>query len=166
MVAPAAGRWLSQTRWTAAREAIEREVRRFAAKHPARYGVMKGDLKSGLKATLDPALFDAAFESLVRDGAIETRGERVRPAGEPWQPPPATIAALERVERELEAAGLSVMEAPAWQSKLGADAAEVAALGTFLGRLVRVSQEFTLHRAPARGFEGASSPRTSRGGRR
>jgi selenocysteine-specific elongation factor len=151
VVAPAAGRWLSQTRWTAAREAIEREVAAFAAKHPARYGVMKGDLKSGLKATLDPALFDAAFESLVRDGAIETRGERVRPAGEPWQPPPATLAALERVERELEAAGLSVMEAPAWQSKLGADAAEVAALGTFLGRLVRVSQEFTY---TARQLEG------------
>ena len=34
-------------------------------------------------------------------------------------------------------------EAAAWQAKLGAEAAEVVALGLFLGRLARVSQEFT-----------------------
>src|SRR5262249_33967617 len=36
-----------------------------------------------------------------------------------------------------------VPEAPAWQAKLGASASEVVALGSFLGRLVRVSQELT-----------------------
>jgi len=104
---------------------------------------MKGDLKSGLKATLDAALFDAAFDALHRDGALEQRGERVRPAGEPWSPPAETLAALELVEQELESAGLAVAESAAWQAKLGAPAVEVVALGAFLGRLVRVSQEFT-----------------------
>ena len=37
---------------------------------------------------------------------------------------------------------MSVPEVPAWQAKLGAAGAEVVGLGLFLGRLVRVSQEF------------------------
>jgi selenocysteine-specific elongation factor len=36
-----------------------------------------------------------------------------------------------------------VPESTAWQAKLGAAASEVVSLGFFLGRLVRVSQEFT-----------------------
>jgi selenocysteine-specific elongation factor len=67
----------------------------------------------------------------------------VRPAGEPWQPPADTLAALEGLERELEATGLAVPEAAVWRARLGAGAAEVEALGAFLGRLVRVSQEYT-----------------------
>jgi selenocysteine-specific elongation factor len=143
VVEPAEGRFHAAARWNVAREAIAREVREYAAKFPARFGIAKGDLKSGLKSTVDPALFDAAFESLLGEAAIELRGERVRPAGEPWAPPAETLAALERVERELEDAGLAVPESSAWQAKLGAAAAEVVALGAFLGRLVRVSQEFT-----------------------
>ena len=76
-------------------------------------------------------------------GALEQRGERVRPAGEPWSPPADTLRALEKLEAELEALGLAVPESAAWRAKLGAAAAEVEALGTFLGRLTRVSQEFT-----------------------
>jgi selenocysteine-specific elongation factor len=143
VVAPLPGRWLAATRWRAAREAIEREVRDYAAKYPARYGVSKGDLKSGLKTSLDASLFDAAFDSLVAERALELRGERVRPAGEPWQPPPDALAALERLEAELESAGLAVPETASWQAKLGNAAAEVVALGNLLSRLVRVSQEFT-----------------------
>ncbi|MBI5709462.1 MAG: SelB C-terminal domain-containing protein [Candidatus Eisenbacteria bacterium] len=125
-------------------EAIEREVREFAAKYPARFGVMKGELKSGLKATLEAPLFDAAFQSLADEGRLEVRVERVRPADVPWQPPAEAMAALEAVERELEGAGMAVPEAAAWQGRLGAaSAAEVVALGLFLGRLVRVSQELT-----------------------
>ena len=141
VAAPAAGRWLSLARWHAAREAIEREVRAFAEKHPARFGVMKGELKSGLKGAMEATLFDAAFGALAEEGRLEVRGERVRPADSPWQPPAETVAALERVEAQLEGAGLSVPEAREWQARLGAAAAEVAALGFFLDRLVRVSQE-------------------------
>jgi selenocysteine-specific elongation factor len=54
------------------------------------------------------------------------------------------MRALERLEQELEAAGFAVPDTPAWTARLGAAASEVAALGHFLGRLVRVSQEFTL----------------------
>ena len=143
LIAPIPGRWLAAARWRAAREAIEREVRDYAARFPARYGISKGDLKSGLKATLDASLFDAAFDALVAERALELRGERVRPAGEPWQPPPDTLAALERVETVLESAGLAVPESASWQGKLGSAAAEVVALGSLLGRLVRVSQELT-----------------------
>jgi hypothetical protein len=53
------------------------------------------------------------------------------------------MSALEALERELEADRYAVPENAAWQAKLGARAAEVAALGSFLGRLARVSQEFT-----------------------
>jgi hypothetical protein len=53
------------------------------------------------------------------------------------------MALLEKAEAELEAAGFQVPEAAAWQAKLGASGAEVLALGYFLGRLVRVSQELT-----------------------
>ena len=141
---PAPGRWLSPARWNEARTAIERDVAAFAAKYPARYGIPKGELKSGLRAGFDAALFDAAFESLARDGAIEQRGERVRPADSPWEPPADMLAALERLEAELEAAGFGVPETALWTAKLGATAAEVAALGHFLGRLVRVSQDYTL----------------------
>ena len=142
-VAPAPGRWLSVARWNAAREAIAREVTSYSARLPARYGIPKGELKSGLKSSLEASLFDAAFDALAAEGALAVRGERVRPAGSPWQPPADVMAALERLEAELESAGLAVPETAAWQKKLGATGAEVLSLGYFLDRLVRVSQEFT-----------------------
>jgi len=76
-------------------------------------------------------------------GRMELRGERVRGAGRPWEPPTETLAQLERVEADLEANGLAVPETAAWLAKLGAAGPEVLSLGYFLGRLVRVSQEFT-----------------------
>jgi selenocysteine-specific elongation factor len=142
-VAPVEGRWLSVARWSAAREAITREVAAYCTKLPARFGIPKGELKSALKTTVDGSLFDAAFDALVADETLAVRGERVRPAGSPWEPPAATVAALERLEAELESAGLAVPETAAWQKQLGATGAEVLSLGYFLGRLVRVSQEFT-----------------------
>jgi len=142
VVATSPDRWLSARRWTSASEAIARDVRAFATKYPARYGIPKGELKSGLKS-LDAALFDAAFDTLINEGDLEMRAERVRPAGEPWQPPAATMAVLEKAEAQLEAAGYLVPENDKWQAKLGAQAAEVVALGLFLGRLVRVSQDLT-----------------------
>ena len=151
VVAPAAGLWLSRPRWDEARDAIEREVREYATAHPARYGIPKGELKSGLKSALEAPLFDAAFEALIASEVLEQRGERVRPAGEPWSPPAETMKALEKLEGELEAAGLGVPESAAWRARLGAAAAEVEALGVFLGRLVRVSQEYTY---TARQLEG------------
>jgi len=140
---PAEGRWLSIERWNAARDDVSRAVSDYVAHHPARYGVMKGELKRDLRASMDAALFDAAFASLVDEHVLEQRGEHVRPADSPWTPPVDTLAQLERVEKELEAAGYLVPESPAWQAKLGANAGEVVALGTFLGRLVRVSQDLT-----------------------
>ena len=136
-----AGRWIADDRWSEARHAIDTAVREFAEKYPARFGVMKGELKSGLKAAMDGALFDAAFASLQSESVIEQKGERVRPADIAWAPPAAMLAALEGVERELEAAGYLVPEVGAWQPKLGASAGEVVAMGLFLGRLVRVSAE-------------------------
>src|SRR5439155_26233962 len=108
--------------WTAARAAIEREVQAYVARHPARFGTPKGELKAGLKSELDASLFDAAFQSLAEEGSLEVRGERVRPGGEPWEPPAAALRLLERVESELESAGLSVPDAPRWQAGLGAQA--------------------------------------------
>jgi selenocysteine-specific elongation factor len=142
-VAPVPGRWLAAARWAAARDAVVRDVRAFAEKYPARYGVMKGELKSGLRATLEPALFDAAFDALLAGGSLELRGERVRPAGMPWEPPADVMAALERAEAEIQSAGLLVPENTVWQPKLGALAADVVSLGYFLGRFVRVSGELT-----------------------
>lgn len=143
VVAPREGRWLAPSHWDAARETIERAVREYAAQHPARFGVMKGELKSGLKSEIESSLFDAAFETLVRDEVLQQLGERVRPGGEAWEPPAATVAALERLASELEAAAFSVPENPQWQAKLGAGATEVMALGLFLERLVRVNQDLT-----------------------
>ena len=141
-IGPVPGRWLALARWDAAREAIATEVATFAERHPARYGIAKGELKSALRA-VEAATFDPAFESLVRDGALEVRSDRVRPGGSPWEPPAGTLAALEAAERALESAGLSVPENAAWQAPLGASGAEVVALGLFLGRLVRVTQDLT-----------------------
>ena len=143
VVQPAAGRWLSDTRWSDARDAIERAVREYAEKHPSRYGVMKGELKNGLKGALDGGLFDVAFASLVTDGELEQTGERVRPGGMPWTPPAATSALLEKLESLLEAEGFQVPGNDEWQKALGAGATEAAGLGFFLGRLVRVNAEFT-----------------------
>ncbi len=140
---PVAGRWLGATRWNAARETIEHEVRAYAGKFPARFGIGKGELKSALKGAMETAVFDAAYAALVEEKALEQRAERVRPGDSPWEPPAATVAALEQVEAELEAAGFLVPETAQWQSKLGAGATEVAGLGLFLGRLVRVNAEFT-----------------------
>jgi selenocysteine-specific elongation factor len=140
---PSHGRWIGDDRWTSARERIEHDVRDYAEAHPARYGIMKGELKSALKSTLDGSVFDAAFASLVADATIEQAGERVRPAGVPWEPPAAVMRLLEGVESELEAAGFLVPEVAHWHKRLGQAAAEVAALGYFMGRLVRVSQELT-----------------------
>ena len=142
-VAPSEGRWMALARWRDAEEAITREVERFCAKHPARFGIPKGELKSGLKATMDGALFDAVFDALVAGRTLAVRAERVRPASSRWEPPAETMAVLERQEAALEAAGLAVPETSAWVAKLGATGTEVLSLGYFLGRLVRVSQEFT-----------------------
>jgi selenocysteine-specific elongation factor len=138
-----AGRWIAGERWRAAREAIVETVAKHSAQFPARFGIAKGDLKSSFKSTLDASLFDAAFESLVEEGRLEQRGERVRETGTPWEPPAETLAALERVESELEKSGLSVPEAKEWSARLGARAGEVLGLGYFLGRLERVTQELT-----------------------
>jgi selenocysteine-specific elongation factor len=143
VAAPLAGRWLATARWDAALATVRGEVARYVAAHPARFGIPKGELKSALKSQLDAALFDAAFDRLVREGALEVRGERVREAGSPWEPPAAAARALERLEAELEAAGVAVPENAQWQAKLGREAPEVMALGLFLDRLVRVSQDLT-----------------------
>jgi selenocysteine-specific elongation factor len=143
IVATREGRYVSLQRWEEAREAIETEVQAFAEQHPARYGAPKGELKSGLKSRVEPALFDAAFAMLIADERIVQRGELVRPAGAPWSPPPEMKAALDDLERRLEAAGFAVPEAAEWSASLGARAGEVAAMGNFMGRLVRVSQELT-----------------------
>jgi len=142
-VSPLEGRWLAGSRWSAALDTVTREVTAYAAKFPARYGIPKGELKSGLKTSLPAALFDAAFEELTKRGELAMRSERVRPAAVPWEPPSETLAALVRVEAELEAAGFAVPENAAWQAKLGAAAGEVMGLGLFLERLVRVTQELT-----------------------
>src|SRR5262249_16229257 len=115
----------------------------YAGKHPSRYGIAKGELKSGLKASLDALLFDLAFAALAADGTIEQRGERVRPAGQPWEPPAATLALLERLGKLLEAGGFQGPEDSVWTESLGAGAADAAGLGHFLGRLVRVNAELT-----------------------
>src|SRR5580765_3180500 len=143
VVSPAPGRWLSDSRWGDAREQVLHAVRDYAEKNPARYGVMKGELKAGLKTSLDSGLFDQAFAALIAEGEIEQTGERVRPGGMPWEPPAAALAALEKLERLLEADGFQVPENPAWQKTLGAGAADAAGLGFFLGRLVRVNAELT-----------------------
>jgi selenocysteine-specific elongation factor len=143
VVSPASARWLLETRWFEAREAIASAVREYAEKHPSRYGVMKGELKSGFKATMDGALFDVAFASLLADGEIEQTGERVRPGGMPWEPPAATVALLEKLEKMLETDGYLVPENDTWGKALGAGSAEAAALGFFLGRLVRVNADLT-----------------------
>jgi selenocysteine-specific elongation factor len=143
VVAPAPGRWLSDTRWGDAREQVLHAVREYAEKNPARYGIMKGELKAGLKTTLDAAIFDLAFAALVTDSEIEQTGERVRPGGMPWEPPAAAMAALQKLEALLEADGFQVPENATWQKTLGAGASDAAGLGFFLGRLVRVNAELT-----------------------
>jgi selenocysteine-specific elongation factor len=143
VVAPAPGRWLSDTRWGDAREQVLHAVREYAEKNPARYGIMKGELKAGLKTTLDAGIFDLAFAALVADSEIEQTGERVRPGGMPWEPPAAAMKALEKLEQLLEADGFQVPENATWQKTLGAGAADAAGLGFFLGRLVRVNAELT-----------------------
>jgi selenocysteine-specific elongation factor len=135
--------WLSAVRWKEALDTLARAVGDYAERNPARYGVPKGELKSGLKSAMEAALFDAAFDDLVGRGLLEMRGERVRPAGRPWEPPAATLAALEKLEASLQADGFSVPENTAWQAQLGREAAETMALGLFLDRLVRVSQDLT-----------------------
>jgi selenocysteine-specific elongation factor len=143
---PIEGRWLAHTRWSTALETVRGEVARYVAAHPARFGIPKGELKSALKSQLDSALFDAAFDRLTHEEALEVRGDRVREAGAPWEPPAATARALERLERDLEAPGFAVPENAQWQAPLGREAPEVMALGLFLERLVRVSQELTYTR--------------------
>jgi selenocysteine-specific elongation factor len=138
-----AGGWLATSRWEAALDTLERAVAEYAEKNPARYGVPKGELKSGLKSALDPALFDLAFDDLLGREVLAMRGDRARLAEHPWEPPHATMAALEKLEARLEATGLSVPENPAWQKELGREAGEAMALGFFLQRLVRVTQDLT-----------------------
>jgi len=144
---PLADRWLALKKWHGALEHIEREVRGYADKYPARFGYLKGELKSGLKVAMEGTLFDIAFKTLEEEGRLEVRSQRVRPADSPWQPPAATAEALKRLEADLEATGMSVPDALQWQGKLGSAASEVATLGLFLERLVRVNQEliYTAH---------------------
>ncbi len=149
---PVPGRWVTAERWNSVRAAIAHVISEYATRHPARYGIAKGELKSGLKSAIDSALFDAAFDALLGGGALEMRADRVRPAGSPWEPPAEVAQALSKVETDLEAAGFAVPEAATWLAAVShargggpagaAFAAEVGGLGQFLGRLVRVSQEY------------------------
>ena len=143
VVAPVAGKWLADSLWGDSREKILRTVRDYADKNPSRFGLTKGELKSGLKSSLDGALFDQAFAALLAEDDLEVRGERVRPGGAPWAPPPATLALLEKLESMLEEEGFQVLENDVWAEVLGAGAADAAGLGFFLGRLVRVNAELT-----------------------
>jgi len=144
---PLPDRWLALKKWHAALETIEREVRGYADRYPSRFGYPKGELKSGLKVAMEGTLFDIAFHALEEEGRLEVRSQRVRPADSPWEPPAATMEALRKLEAELDATGMSVPDALIWQGKLGSEASEVAALGLFLERLVRVNQEliYTSH---------------------
>lgn len=143
VASPQPERWIGDTPWGTARERVANAVRDYADKNPARYGIMKGELKSALKAQLDGALFDAAFAALLAEHELEMTGERVRPAGMPWEPPAAAMAMLEKLERMLEAEGYLVPDNDAWQKALGTGVAEAAGLGFFLQRLVRVDSQFT-----------------------
>jgi len=138
---PLPDRWLALKKWHGALETIEREVRGYADRYPARFGYLKGELKSGLKVAMEGTLFDIAFHALEEEGRLEVRSQRVRPADSPWEPPAVTRAALEKLEADLEATGMSVPDALIWQGKTDSAAAEVATLGLFLERLVRVNQE-------------------------
>jgi selenocysteine-specific elongation factor len=144
---PLPDRWLALKKWHAALETIEREVRGYADRYPSRFGYPKGELKSGLKVAMEGTLFDIAFHALEEEGRLEVRSQRVRPADSPWEPPAATMEALRKLEAELDATGMSVPDALIWQGKLGSEASEVATLGLFLERLVRVNQEliYTSH---------------------
>ena len=137
------GGWLATPRWEAALDTLEHAVSDYADKNPSRYGIPKGELKSALMGQLGPALFNLAFDDLLGREALAMRGERVRPAARPWEPPPQTMKALDGVVAQLEAAGLAVPENATWQAKLGREAADVLSLGLFLQRLVRVSQDLT-----------------------
>lgn len=138
---PLADRWLALQKWHAALEHIEREVRGYADKYPSRFGYLKGELKSGLKVAMEGNLFDIAFKTLEEEGRLEVKSLRVRPADSPWQPPVAIAEALKKLEADLEATGMSVPDALKWQGKPDSAASEVATLGLFLERLVRVNQE-------------------------
>ncbi len=116
---PLPDRWLALKKWHGALEIIEREVRGYADKYPSRFGYLKGELKSGLKVAMEGTLFDIAFHALEEEGRLEVRSQRVRPADSPWEPPAATRAALEKLEADLEATGMSVPDALVWQGKLG-----------------------------------------------
>ena len=144
---PLADRWLALKKWHGALEIIEREVRGYADKYPSRFGYPKGELKSGLKVAMEGTLFDIAFHALEEEDRLEVRSQRVRPADSPWEPPAATMEALKKLEAELDATGMSVPDALQWQGKPDSAAAEVATLGLFLERLVRVNQEliYTSH---------------------
>jgi len=152
VVQPIPGRWLRADRWASARGEIARVVGDYATRHLARFGIAKGELKSGLKGAIESTLFDAAFESLLAGGEIVMRADRVRPAGSSWEPPADVARALEKVEADLETAGFGVPDTATWLASVShahgggpagaAFASEVGALGQFLGRLVRVSQEY------------------------
>src|SRR5262249_15704460 len=116
---PLEGRWLAAERWDAVREMVLDEVAGYTRPHPARFGIPKGELRSGLKQRLESATFDAAFDDLVRAGTLAVRSDRVRPAATAWEPPPATQAALERLEALFDAAGFAVPDNAQWQSSLG-----------------------------------------------
>jgi selenocysteine-specific elongation factor len=146
------GAWVTATRWQAALGAIQDEVAAYARRHPARFGVPKGELKAKLQTSLDAMLFDAALASLMEQRRLAARADRLRPEAEPWSPPAEVTRALEAVVRDLEASGLSVPESAQWTAKLGPLGVEVAALGQFLGRLVRVTQEFTYTRGQLEGL--------------
>jgi len=140
-VSASEGRWVASARWKQALTAVLAAVAAYLAKHPARFGIAKGDLKSGLRTAMDGTLFDAAFGSLATQGVLVMRGDLVRPGAEPWQPPADMVAALEKLEAELEAAGYLVPDHASLQKSRGAAAGEIFSLGLFLGRLVRVSQD-------------------------
>ena len=142
---PCPDRWLGLARWRAARardrarrRRVRREVTRRAsasrrassksgAQDHARRRAVRRRVRGAGRAT---GRSSSAASACGRRRARGSRRRRRSPRSR-------------RVEAELEAAGLAVPENAAWQAKLGAAAGEVDALGMFLGRLVRVSQDFT-----------------------
>ncbi len=144
--------WTSHDRMEEVLHAIRQEAAAYVERHPARFGIPKGELKSRLQTSHDPALLDAGLGTLLEQGSLAARKDRVRPADSPWSPPVEVRRSLEEACHRLEEAGLAVSETPRWAAELGAAGNEALGLGQFLGRLIRVNQDLTYTRDQLEGL--------------
>ncbi len=149
------GLLVDPARWKAVEQRTLEALAAFHAANPLVPGIAREELRAAttvargkFREPASGALFAAILQALTQRGDVEARGETLRLKGREVQLSPEERAAMERISRAFESAGLAVPSAREVLGGLGLDAARASKLLQILLKektLVRVAEDLIFH---------------------